>query len=74
MRWQPGTPKGMSARHALILPNESNAVSKGREVWNEAVFEILQMKMIMEFVDEMKPGGSQEERNKNYWKYRKCDL
>lgn len=74
LRWRPGTPKGMPARHALISPNEGNVFGKGREVWNEAVSEILQIKMIMESVGGMKPGGNQEERNKNYWKCRKCDL
>lgn len=61
----------MSARQVLILPNEGNVFGK---VWNEAVSEILQIKMIIVFVGEMKPGGNQEERNKNYWKCKKCDL
>lgn len=66
LRRQPGTPEGMSARHALISPNEGNVFGKRREVWNEAVSEILQIKMIMGFVGDTKPGGNQEEKNKNY--------
>lgn len=74
LRWQPGNPEGMSARRALILPNEGNVFGKGREVWNEAAPEILQIKMITGFIGDMKPGGNQEEKNKNCWKHKKCDL
>jgi len=57
-----------------MLRNVGNVFGKGREVWNEAVSEILQIKMIMGCVGEMKPGGNQEKKSKNYWKFRKCDL